>query len=466
MDGIEADANFDRNQVVIRTDVKFIGDVPVTGSVQLEDEAPFMPWRRFLRLGPDMSTNIAPFEALAERFRAGIAAPIAGLRPSTPPLSSGALARFPQPAANVAASPAPAAPPAPQRSLRVEQAADGRLVWSGDLEPVGAAQVWRDDQITAIDCGVAVADAGPLLGALARLSGHAHNCDLYCRDRRRWEDVLIHDYSARILPSPYVSLRFMVHDARSGAPGAMTMPYDGQALAETLHEALDVEVLDQLHHALFDCLSRTPPAPTGWPIERELSHRMWVLWSAWRIRLDADPAMRRRFLLLLATERDTQRLGPDELCRLGPKILRPYLLKAALFALAFTIGAGRDLVPATCYPGNISDAALTGHASGVAWIDDREVGPDVASRPWSTGVVLLSELKSAFQQLQGEPRLNRGFDQLRPLIDEPGPAERPLVLGGDSVFQQALIAGEQAIAEYLSRVFQSRTAAAEQSLES
>jgi hypothetical protein len=303
-----------------------------------------------------------------------------------------------------------------------------------------------------------------LLGALARLSGHAHYCDLYCRDRRRWEDVLVHDYSARILPSPYVNLRFKVYDARSGVPGA-TISYNCQVLAETLQKALDIELLDQLHYALFDCLRRAPPAPTGWPIEQRLSQRMWELWSVWRIRLDADPSVRRRFLLLLATERDSQSLGPDELCRLGPKILRPYLLNAALFALAFTIGVGSDLIPATCYPGNISDAALTVHASGIAWINDREVGPDVANRPWSTRVVLLSELRSAFQQLQGEPRLNRELDRQVSLIDEPGPAERPIVLGGDSVFQQALIAGEEAIAEFLARVFQSRTAAAEQSLE-
>jgi hypothetical protein len=66
---IEADANFDRNQVVIRAGVGFIGDVPVTGPVHVEGEATFTPWRRFLRLGPDLTTNIAPFQALADLSR-------------------------------------------------------------------------------------------------------------------------------------------------------------------------------------------------------------------------------------------------------------------------------------------------------------------------------------------------------------------------------------------------------------
>lgn len=48
----------------------------------------------------------------------------------------------------------------------------------------------------------------------------------------------------------------------------------------------------------------------------------------------------RRFLLLLADEKDFQSDAAVPLVRVGPRTVRTHLLKAAVFALAFVAGTG------------------------------------------------------------------------------------------------------------------------------
>jgi hypothetical protein len=172
---IMADENAALNRIHLRFGQCFVGDAPLTGEVHIVGEAPFMPFYRFLRLGADRSHNFKPFRALADAFCAALPKAAPGFRPATPLLTETAKTRFspigpevllPEPDGNRTIEPANST--FASLRLRIEQQADGRLVWSGDLFPCAVGRVWDDDITTlAVTCEVPASEAGPLLAALA-----------------------------------------------------------------------------------------------------------------------------------------------------------------------------------------------------------------------------------------------------------------------------------------------------------
>lgn len=152
-------------------------------------------------------------------------------------------------------------------------------------------------------------DVEDLVPALARLSGHAPMCVFYCEDRRRWEEILRALASGRALPDPHLEVNFRVEDARVLQPAIGAVAYSPDQLSETIHTSLDKAIFDELHGALFDCLGRPAPAEMGWIIEARLKEQLWTLWRGWHAMIDPDPVTRRRFLLLLATERKLGNTG-------------------------------------------------------------------------------------------------------------------------------------------------------------
>jgi hypothetical protein len=175
---------------------------------------------------------------------------------------------------------------------------------------------------------------------------------------------------------------------------------------------------------------------------------------------------RRRFLLLLATERDEIAPLDDELVRLGPKIMRPHLLRAAVFALVFATCSSQSFLPATAYPGNMLAPNITAHACGISWIDGREIGPDITNRRWTTGLVLLSELRATFDLLKHrQPRLDRLAED-PPRVLDMGPGEQPIIIGCDHDFQHAMELGLDAVSAYITAVLHERAVSAAHLLES
>jgi hypothetical protein len=85
-------------------------------------------------------------------------------------------------------------------------------------------------------------------------------------------------------------------------------------------------------------------------------------------------------------------------------------------------------------------------------------------RTWSTGVVLLAQLKDAFQLIEGERRFDRAAGD-PPKVGTTSLAEEPLVIGADEIFVTALEAGEQTVQDYLQSIFTSRSEAARAGLE-
>jgi hypothetical protein len=89
---VEADRISGNNQIQVTTNVAFDGAVPVTGAITLQGTAPFTPYRRFLRLGPDSRPNLEPFETMLSTFPS--CARVSATRPESPQLTATARARF------------------------------------------------------------------------------------------------------------------------------------------------------------------------------------------------------------------------------------------------------------------------------------------------------------------------------------------------------------------------------------
>jgi hypothetical protein len=90
---IEADRSLKRNLITISTGIGFVGgEIPTTGPITLEGQAPFTPLRRYLRLGPDSDLNFKPFKDILSAYPK--ISPASALRPESPVLSLSARQRF------------------------------------------------------------------------------------------------------------------------------------------------------------------------------------------------------------------------------------------------------------------------------------------------------------------------------------------------------------------------------------
>ncbi|RVJ73072.1 ABC-three component system protein [Sinorhizobium medicae] len=463
---VEADREIDRNAITVTTGAAFTaGAVPATGPISLVGEAPFTPYRRFLRLGADSASNLAPFEALLATYPGRVLPKASATRPESPTLTASAQARF-APFAPVAAPPPLPAQAAvgPGISHIVLLSQANSISWSGDLAPTDVDMLWSGNHGLSVYVDVPAADAGGLIAIFARLGCHAASFNLHVRDAQGWRTSIASLCASRSLPGPDVGTSCVINDWNN-PPAAMhraTLPITD--LSHIVSERLDLETLRQLHGSLYDVLG-PPNVEMGWPIEVNLKQQLWSRWLDWHHVLQAEPAMRRRFLLLLATEQDHDNITPELLIRVGPRSLRPFLTKPTIFGLTFAVCSEHAVSPIDVAPGNMAGGGLTGHACGVGWMDGRDVSAGYAARQaWTTGVVLLAQLKEAFRLAEGDVRFDHAPGD-RAKVGDVLIDQEPLVIGADELFVMALEAGEQSMQQYLRSVFRWRATTNRASLE-
>jgi hypothetical protein len=150
--------------------------------------------------------------------------------------------------------------------------------------------------------------------------------------------------------------------------------------------------------------------------------------------------------------------------RVGPKCVEPHLLGPTLLALAFSVGIGPGMGPSASFPGNLGVPMLSAHALGVKWLDGVEISPEVSARPWTTDVVLLSELREPPLQQSALPRLDHLVDSVPGMRDVP-PHEQPLILGYTHLVRSAFQIGEIAVRNHFTSVLRGRAKAAARLLE-
>jgi hypothetical protein len=459
---LEADRQFGLNALQAAVGVPFEGDPTAPGAVTLAGEAPFQPYRRYLRLGPDDVLNLAPFKALRDQMPPETFNPVSGARPGAPRLSAEAIALFGS-VSGPDGTVSPATTDAKVLALRIGSHPDGGLAVVCDLTPDRLGEVWEQSLGVVADTDLRVRDTPALPGLLARLCGHAPVAVLHAQDRRGWEDHLRYALRGEALPAD-IDLGIRVETARDLDPIAAVPSVSEADYVAAAHAALDAKTLSLLDTALYDVLAQPHPAPCGWNIEAHLRSDLWTQWGTWHQVLLADPAGARRFMALLAHVGDYHSDGVDALIGVGPKTLRSTLLKAAVFALAFSVCAGHPMTPAVAPPGNLHSTPFTGHACGVSWIEGRVVSSKVVNRPWTAMIVLLAELRMALPLLSANMRMDEQPGD-RPRIGEVATIEHPLILAADDAFVDALEAGRSALATYFEAILASRAAAAQRMIE-
>jgi hypothetical protein len=256
----------------------------------------------------------------------------------------------------------------------------------------------------------------------------------------------------KALPGPDLEIQCPVGDWQATPRPGHQAEVGIAVLAVTIQDRLDAEVLRQLHAALYGILGPAG-AQIGWPIEPVLRAQLWGRWEQWHESLAADHAMCLRFLRLLTSETDRKQAGEVGLVGLGPKTVCPFMTKSTIFALSFATCSGLPVSPATGHPGNIAFEALTGHSCGVSWINERMLGTRaVMEQGWTTGVVLLSQLREAVRMMEGDLRMDRNFSDAAS-VGTIAPGEEPLIIGADETFVAALEAGESVVQEYFHSIF-------------
>jgi hypothetical protein len=466
---LEADADdaIGRKAITLKVGVDFDGVPPQTGDVKLVgDPDAIRPFKRFLRLGPDASTNLTQFARLLAAYREVIAArnPIRPVSPKLTPTAIDRFERFRAIAAVVAAQVTPQVTAHHALCVTITRGANGNVIWAGDIQLSDIHLLWAAGSRVDLYCDVNAADASRLLPAIARVGAHADALTLIVRDAARWQAALNSLWSNRSHPGPNLTFSSPIEDWRDPPPLAPPCELNLGEMVDTMQDRLDISSLGAVHDALFDILG--PAAtPTGWAIEPPLRERLWELWQVWNGSLAIDPEKRRRFLRLLASVHDKVDVEEAALVRIGPKIVDRYLTMPTIFALAFAACSGRPVAPASQHPGNVSVEALTGHSCGVAWIDRRSIHAlMVGQQDWTTSVVLLSALSESVQMMEGDVRMDQ-ISSDRPKLGMPSLGERPIVIGANGEFLLALEEGTLAVQRFFQSIFQRRADAARQSLE-
>jgi hypothetical protein len=463
---LEADRELGNNAITVTVGAEFDGAIPKRGEVRIVGQAPFEPLRRFLRLGPDTKPNLEPFEDLLAGYPGRLNPPLSATRPESPTLTASAQARFaalqPAPVAEpVALVPVPAAQPV---AISLSSGAAGGIIWSSVVGPDAAAQIWSGGRSITLHCEIAAVDAAPLAPALARLGAHAVGFMLYTKDVAGWRASLGALCTGKALPGPDLDIRCPIGDWQPNQAPGPQVELPALILSVTIQDRLDREVLRQLHGALYEILGPVA-APIGWPIEPALRCRLWDQWEQWHAALAADAALSRRFLRLLTSENDHDPAREATLVGLGPKTLRPFMTKSTIFALAFATCSGLPVSPTNVHPGNIAFESLTGHSCGVSWINERMLGTRAATEQgWTTGIVLLSQLREAARMMEGDLRIDRSISDLA-AVGTIAPSEGPLIIGADESFVAALEAGEAEMRAYLQSIFRWRGETAGQALQ-
>jgi hypothetical protein len=448
-----------------------IAGSPLASTIRLTDATSMQPSHRYLRFGPDLEAHLRPFEMHVTSYKARRRSADSGYRPATPLLMASARARF---ASFVAAQEAP--PAAEQVTdakgptnptgvpLSLANTPDGAIAWRSPVPSSAAKEFWTAHDQLVLACQMTPDEAGPLRFVVARLVAHAKSYRLSCQNPSAWTQFF-RGFVDNKRPGPGVEVKFRVSslaaDANDGSPSELIERHE---LASRIHSSLDYCVLERLNGLALKCLHPATPMAIGWEIEPGLRRLMEERWRKWHEKLLASDAKRRRFLILLASADDELDLGPEGLVRVGPRCVEPFLLRPTLFALAFAVCANPGLSPSASFPGNLGVPRLSAHALGVAWLDGLDVGPDVGSRPWSTNVVLMSELREPPLRPPLLPRLDRDESTLSGMQNVP-PHEQPLIVGCTHSARTAMRIGEAAAREYFTRLLRERAEAAARTLE-
>ena len=341
-----------------------------------------------------------------------------------------------------------ASPHTPRGPLCLHVGDTGMVVWSACVRPANISRYWdADSPVTSISCRASRQELGEgLFFALVRLATHsARVCSV--RGRTDWTDTLI-----SVPEEKRPVILECEGDHRRHRPMEMFAcpeSISADELTETIHLSLDHFLLDNIDRRLKQVLGGMPP-PDAPDINPLLAEEMLDIWQKdWHPALNRDPRLLRVVLVRLACHEEGVSPAKEAMVLVGgPRPCPDSFWKPFLFALALS-AAGVTLNFAILERGNmLTDGGVAGHACGCERIRNEKVAKRLGRKQWwSVALVLLP--------LMAEPylgRFKRMIDMRHasavPRIGE-GPPPQPVIVTGDSSFEDALQDGAEAVKKHV-----------------
>lgn len=328
----------------------------------------------------------------------------------------------------------------------------GLALWTSALSPAELAANWRSSKGVKLTLRASPDELGPLAIALIRVAIHNASVVL-CTERHDWQrrvrDVVGTFGSAGGLYAP------VLHPPMSVSP-APTLFLDVTEAGLALDNALDADLLSFLDERIeaFCAHGVASNVAVAWVVDVGLRLAMSDHWVVWKHKLDHDPQLRRRFIRLLADPEDLSVESETALVAAGPLRI-DNLVRASLLALAAAAGwQGGDLRAAV--PGHLERPALgettqprAFHACGADRIGGEALRTQVASFPWVSYYVLLSELnRSVIVDIKSHNNLATIDDKMTPRLDEAN-FGNSLIIPADIALEDALEGGLASLQAHL-----------------
>jgi hypothetical protein len=443
-------------------------ELRLDGIIHVTGEAPYKPYARFLRFGTDTETLLLPFEPFAHAAKLQkLASPNTHVA-ATPVLTSSASQQYEAlksaPRFRVLTSiPTEVAPlTSPTFMINFRECSDGSLRWSGDAGAI--ARAWIVPHL-GILCNFVPSRVPKLSIAVNRLLTHTNNSTLISPDKNEWE----RKWKKHTAPTPSPHTRYgrptFITSENIDEGAELPEAISEAQLADLIHNHLDKQMLEELNTLIVESLDADSPRPYGWETSVGLRRLLQTRWSDWFERLGANAPMLRRFLVLMASDSDTQDLSGEGLVRVGMFTLQATILRAVLFSLHITEALSSRLAPGADFPGNLSGDVLRAHACGVAWIDGIDISASFRNTSWKSRLILLSELQSPSSLTNRfQPRLDES-DRGDPSLMREAAYESAVVVSCDDSFRTASSGGKDSLAVHMEAIFGQLTADAERSLE-
>ncbi|TPG48079.1 ABC-three component system protein [Sphingomonas glacialis] len=328
----------------------------------------------------------------------------------------------------------------------------GLALWTSTLSPAELAANWRSAKGVKLTLRASPDELGPLAITLIRMAIHNPSVVL-CTERHDWQkkirDVIATLGSAGGLYEP------VLYPPISISP-APTLSLSVTQASLALDNGLDADLLHLLNEKIeaFCAHGVASNVSVAWVVDAGLRLAMSDHWVVWKHKLDHDAPLLRRFVRLLASPEDLSVESETALVAAGPSRINN-LVRASLLALAAAAGwQGGDLRAAV--PGHLERPAhgeatkpRAFHACGADRIGGGALRTQVASFPWVSYYVLLSELnRSVVVDIKSHNNLATIDDKLTPRLDEAN-FGNSLIIPADIALEDALEGGVAALQKHL-----------------
>lgn len=328
------------------------------------------------------------------------------------------------------------------------------LRWSGELGPDRIAEAWTaDGNGVEIHCRAHPDQLGVVAMAVTRIAMHAQQTALVA-DVAAWhpflEQVSTHSRHSEDLLAPAVR-----PPAGAGAIRNSQL-FELDALYQTLQRSLDDWILAATHEHLEGFLRSggDPGNRIGFRMAPELKGQMWEIWTDWRARFQADPALLGRFLRLTLCALDDPNAAPEACALVGPKKLKS-IVRSTAVALAIAV-EWQVMAPHEEQPGNLSQRPgvgqpRTGHACAADRIAGDPIAISAAKFMWKTNFVILPLVNAPIRVAVISTDSLRKTEEEQPRLNEAADRSN-IVITADEEFLDAVAPGVDALTALLARV--------------